>query len=256
MRRRKIFLSERLRLSDGVVVAWSAPSAGRRVLMIPGLGGDSGCWGRLPRAMEAAGLAPVLFDPRGLGGSSRGSSPLTIELLASDACEIFQQVGPCAVLGWSMGASVAFELACRVQEKVPLVFLASSLSQAPKPGTSLDRLLHCSSGEWGTFLMKALAFDGASGSAELGGTGAVLEEYRQALLRWTFRPQRALALRGPSLFLAGEDDGLVSPSEVERTAKMVPGSRYLCVKGGHGFFYRHPEETARAVSEFLVEADG
>ncbi|WP_367340676.1 alpha/beta fold hydrolase, partial [Aminivibrio sp.] len=163
---------------DGTRIRWSAGEGERPILLVPGFGGDGDCWGTaFPRQLSSRGIAPVVFDPRGLGGSTLGSSRSSIALFAEDAAAVAEAAGvPLAVLGWSMGASVAAELALarpelvselvlccgsadhqRVAGKRPDLFRAIFDRNAPlgEPAAALTEALLPASGKWSPAFRRA-----------------------------------------------------------------------------------------------------
>ena len=76
------------------------------VLMIHGNGEEHGIFGPTVDAVVASGRSVIALDARAQGKSSRGTAPLTYELLAADALEVCSRLGVTQmhVLGFSDGA--------------------------------------------------------------------------------------------------------------------------------------------------------
>ncbi len=114
---------------DGARIGWKRYGGDIGLLLIPGFGGDGSCWGdAFPRLLREQGIAPVIYDPRGLGESSGGSSVHSMPLYAEDAAAVAEAAGaPLAALGWSMGAGVAAELALARPDLVSALILCSGV---------------------------------------------------------------------------------------------------------------------------------
>ncbi len=149
----EVFMAERRRRKewngierpDGARIRWSAGEGERSLLLVPGFGGDGDCWGTaFPRQLSARGIAPVVFDPRGLGESALGSGMPSIALFADDATAVAEAAGaPLAVLGWSMGAAVAAELALARPDLVSeLVLCCGSADHRRVAGERPDLFRH------------------------------------------------------------------------------------------------------------------
>ena len=102
---------------------------GYPLLLIMGYGGTMNLWEeRLLRAL-AKKYKVIIFDNRGIGETSTGHKAFTIEQFAEDSYELMValKIEKAHVLGWSMGASIAQELALRHPEIVNKLVLYASL---------------------------------------------------------------------------------------------------------------------------------
>jgi pimeloyl-ACP methyl ester carboxylesterase len=95
-------------------------------------------------ALADAGYQVVLLDNRGAGASDAPPAPYTVADLAADTAGLIQQlgIGPCRLVGFSLGGAVAEHLAA---ERADLVRAAALLGSAGPPpptrGCSLRRSL-------------------------------------------------------------------------------------------------------------------
>lgn len=103
--------------------------AGRRVLLIPGLGYASWCW----REQEPLGdyWQITKVDPRGAGRSPKPEGEYSIDEMAGDIAETVGGDGPFHVVGHSLGGYLAMTLAINRSEMVrSLILVATSAGGA------------------------------------------------------------------------------------------------------------------------------
>lgn len=256
---------------DGALIRWAAGEGERPLLLVPGFGGDGDCWGTaFPRQLFAREIAPVVYDPRGLGGSTMGSSQPSIALFAEDAAAVAEAAGaPLAVLGWSMGASVAAEFALarpelvsgvvlccgsadhrRIAGERPALFRPILDRSAPlgEPAAALTEALLPASGKWSPTFRRAFRETlEASFAAHTEG----IREQQTALAECPSLEGRLASFAMPVLVVEGSEDRLIPPGEGEILAGGIPGALLRILSGGHGLVYEAPGELAGAVAEFL-----
>jgi len=256
---------------DGAEIMTKGKTGGMPLLMIPGLGGDSECWGGMfPRKLREGGIDPAVYDPRGLGQSSSGSREPSISLYAADAAAVLEDRAPGgAVLGWSMGASVAIGLALY------------------RPDLVTRLILCCGTGDHGMLVRRnpevfRPILDREAPVAELASVlGSMLLPLDQrgntsfnraflSVIRDSFvrheegirSQQKALAacppamsrlneISVPVLVIMGDRDGLIPPREGENLVRDLPDARLEILSGGHGLIYERPAELAERVCSFL-----
>ncbi|WP_245778027.1 alpha/beta hydrolase [Lentzea xinjiangensis] len=121
---------------DGTRIrTWRAADGGTPVLLCPGVGSGPESW---PSLTGRGGL--LGWYMRGTMGSDRPVDERNISLddHVSDAIAVLDDAGVerCVVMGWSMGVTIAAELALRHPERV-----AGLLLVAGAPGDSFDAML-------------------------------------------------------------------------------------------------------------------
>lgn len=256
---------------DGALIRWAAGEGERPLLLVPGFGGDGDCWGTaFPRQLFARGIAPVVYDPRGLGGSTMGSSQPSIALFAEDAAAVAEAAGaPLAVLGWSMGASVAAEFALarpelvsgvvlccgsadhrRIAGERPALFRPILDRSAPlgEPAAALTEALLPASGKWSPTFRRAFR---ETLEASFAAHAEGIREQQTALAECPSLEGRLASFAMPVLVVEGSEDRLIPPGEGEILAGGIPGALLRILSGGHGLVYEAPGELAGAVAEFL-----
>lgn len=262
---------------DGAEIRWKKRSDGFPLLLVPGLGGDRDCWGaQFPRKLTELGIAPVIYDPRGFGESSSGTSVPSMELYADDAAAIIKAAGtPCAVFGWSMGASVALELALAhpnladrlilccgsgdhrelvrsrpeifepiLDGEIPLNILAARLAEILAPA------------EWKENFAALESFRSATESSFLKSAKGIRSQ-QYALKTCPPALDRLERIRISVMVIEGAEDMLIPPEEGEKLLRALPDGRREILHGGHGLIYERPEDVANLTAAFLTEkADG
>jgi pimeloyl-ACP methyl ester carboxylesterase len=264
-----------------VELAWRSLGEGPPLVLIMGLGGTLDVWSPPFVAALARHYTLIVFDNRGMGRSSDGRRPVTIETMADDTARLMRARGydAYAVLGFSMGSLVAQEVALRHPRQVEALIL-----YATTPG---GRQADLGGMEGWSVTPSPSPAAGAHAPPASGPPAAGLfdlarrlfpEEYRRThpdYLQLVPMPRSLLDLRGfprqigalaawrgswsrlprldlPVLVMTGTEDELTPPVNAERTALRIPGSWLVRIRdGGHGAMYQYPAEMARVVGTFL-----
>lgn len=259
---------ELVEAGDGVRLEVLATGNGDEVLLLPGFGSDLSVFAPQIEALSR-GYRVLGLHPRGTGRSSAPDSErYTIGEGAADACAVLDHldVDAAHVIGASLGAAVALDLALRHPERVRSLtlvtpFLAprplldavlagwASLVAAQAPAAAAAALLPWMLSE------SALADSRFRSRTERGlakmlerTVPAALERWAAGIAAWSGIDPEALAeLAMPTLVLAGAQD-LLAPFD-EATWRTAPGVRCEILAAGHGLTL----EAAEAVSSCLVE---
>lgn len=258
-----------LTTGDGARIRWKRGRGRTGLLLVPGFGGDGACWGAaFPRFLSERGVAPVVYDPRGLGGSAGGSPEPSLEVFARDAAAVAEAAGaPLPVLGWSMGASVAAALALARPDLVSALVLCCCPADRRRPARSgpenFSPLTDGDPSEAALALAEAL-------TPPEGWSGPFARAFRRNLSDYFARHEEAVReqqavlkrlppLEGmlgrlslPVLAVEGEGDRLVPPGE-GLSAAATKGLIRRTLPGGHGLLYERPRELADLVADFLME---
>lgn len=124
-------------------IAYRRSGRGPSVLLIHGVGGDSGNWDAV-RARLCERFDVIAMDLRGHGESDLITGPLDVHDLAGDAAQVLDeaQVDRCAVIGFSLGGAVAQALALDRPERVSkLVLIGTVAGRTPEEqGKARDRI--------------------------------------------------------------------------------------------------------------------
>jgi pimeloyl-ACP methyl ester carboxylesterase len=252
--------------SDGTKIrVWRTDSDGPAVLLCPGVGSGPESW---PLLIDEE---PVLgWYMRGTMGSDRPADEKRIELRdhVADALATLDDAGidRCVVMGWSMGVTIAAELARRHPERVsglllvagapgdsfdamlPIVPAAlrrtlgvTSAKVLQAAGPLLDGVLHrMPVTDVTTFLLRHTGVIKPTSSPAA--VKAAIEPFLQHDWRWYFTLALALGatarqdlsnLRLPITVLAGKDDVLATVSSMAEPVGALPQARVRLLPCSH-----------------------
>lgn len=250
----------------GPVITWHEGGSGDPVVLLNGYLASGLVWPSTWVSNLEARHQVIRVDNRTTGWSRRAPTPFTIADLADDVAALLAYKGlrSARVLGLSMGGMVAQELALRHPDLVRQLVLVSTIP--PTPANAMMSSRHVSSPDYRLLLGMLLdrvddPTDGGrrlrAGERMLRFTGtsyrpsaAVAEEMgRQILRRTTPRrltieqaraiaawcgPNRIRNITAPTTVIQGADDPVVLPANGRALARLIPGARYLELKGvGH-----------------------
>lgn len=271
---------------NGVWLRYEVAGAGDLVVMVMGTGSPGRVWQlhQVP-ALVRAGYRVATFDSRGVmacsqgdsrGGPEAGIEGLTIDDMVGDVAALVEHLGggPARVVGTSLGAHVAQELALARPDLVhQLVAMAAHarLDPVQKMLTRGEELLHDEKvqlpapfraavnavlnlspttlrdqprvTDWLDILELTATPTTAGGRAELGVSS-----------RLTDRREAYRAITVPTLVIAFADDVMVPALLGREVADAIPGARYAEVaETGHFGYLERPEEVNRLMLEFFAD---
>jgi len=242
---------------------------GPPLILVNGIASAMDTWN--PQVLEclSANHRLVIFDARGTGFSGPSGGAGSISLYARDVLHLMDALGiACAdILGFSMGASVAQELAIGFPDRVGrLVLVAGTCGGGEAAGTDpgvWDRLLDKrGSVEVVSRRMFSLIFpapwleshDPLRYCPDVSETTPAEEIARQAeaFCSWPGSYDRLDRIRLPVLVIAGSEDAVIPPENSVLLCKKIPGARLELFYGaGHGLMYQCPERFCDCVADFL-----
>lgn len=133
-----------LHLSSGRVHAARSGAGGPLVVCLPGLSGNLHGFAFIGGALADEGLEVVMVDPRGRGGSE-STPPGTYgwPAHAADAAELADRLGADRIhmVGWSMGAYVAMQLASMKPQLLGKVVLIDACGAPEESANALIRAM-------------------------------------------------------------------------------------------------------------------
>jgi pimeloyl-ACP methyl ester carboxylesterase len=244
---------------------------GDPLVMIMGYGSTMNMWeSGLLQALSSR-FKVIIFDNRGIGLSEEGERPISIEQFADDTAGLMEALGlrRAHVLGWSMGALIAEELALRQPGRVDrLVLYAAHCNAAlfPPAPEILQKLTDTS----GTPEQQGMRFISVLFPPTwLQSHGDRIKEvfYRpmgtvrpeimgkqsMAIGAWKGCCDRLGQIKKLALIIAGAEDVLVPPQNARYLAGKIPGAKLALIEnGGHGLMFQLPDEFEAQVTEFLA----
>ena len=224
---------------NGVELGYREFGSGEPLLLVMGFGGTMDMWNATFVERLARDYRVISFDNRGIGFSSDNEESFSPELLAGDAAGLLDALGiPQAhVLGTSMGASIAQELALNHPEKVDKLILSSATYSVIVPETEL--------------LEKML--QSCAANSDL---APAVRKQANASLEWNGTYGRLPEIRSKTLLLVGTDDEFTPPVISLEIAEKLPGADYIVFEGAKHCGERFlPAEYSKAVLDFLREGE-
>lgn len=259
--------------ADGTRIRlWRTDADGPDVLLSPGLGAAPAFWPELPSARVHS------WYHRGTMASDRPADPSRIGLAdhVADALAVLDdgEVERCVVMGWSMGVTVAAELALRHPDRVSGLMLVTGA-----PGDAFAGVLGLPG-----VPVELRRLIGVSGAAALKAAGPLLDavlhrvpvpdiggplvgslrRYLKHDWRWYFTLALALGrsprldLTGvtcPTTVLAGRYDLLASPDGVVGPVAGLPQARVRMLPNTHFLPLEDPQVVVDELELLLDRAD-
>ena len=212
----------------------------------------------------------IVYNNRGTGNSSDGTKDYTISQLASDAAGLLDalDIGKAHILGWSMGAYIAEELALLHPDKVRGLILYGAGPGGDKAVPSSAELMQTLGGVSGTPEEQArqiLSFffpqswlsdnpDYINQFPLLKSTVSMetTQKQAQAIVGWNGMYDSPTLISQPTLVLMGTEDVITTPKAALSLVEKIPLASLIQVKdAGHGWMYQYPEKFAKVVKTFL-----
>jgi pimeloyl-ACP methyl ester carboxylesterase len=255
---------------DGAVLQAFVAGAGPALLLVSGLGGTAGFW-KATTATLARSSRVIRFDQRGIGASTRGSAPCTIDQLARDCLNVLDGagVGRAVLLGHSTGGCIGQALGRMAPERLDGLILSATwlkpshymsalfgarraiLAENPQAYAATAALISYPpawlEANWGVY-EAAIAAAPVTPEAR-----QVVRERIDALLSFDGAADIA-ALPMPTLVLGSRDDMIVPAFLQEELAAALPGGRSILLdSGGHFFPVSRPDAFTAKVVEWIGE---
>jgi len=256
---------------DAFDLFYEVVGEGAPLLLLSGLGAS-----RLGFAPVVPALARryrvITCDNRGTGRSGVPPGPYSIDQMAADAAALIERldVGPVAVLGWSLGGTIVQSLLIDHPELLTAAVLLSTLPCYSElqhcwldgvlalRRMDIDPLLAATAGAPWIFTPSTLAdhdramriLRGRAGDPEP--TSAEGFEAQAAAIRVFDRRAELATVTTPTLVLVGAEDVLTPPRQSIEIARCIPHATLeVLPRGGHGMLLEYPKPTLGAINSFL-----
>jgi pimeloyl-ACP methyl ester carboxylesterase len=258
---------------NGARLAYAVTGSGpETVLFIHGLMLASESW-EAQRDHLAASHRVVTFDLRGQGQSEHTPTGLDLDSLAQDTAALIEalDIGPCHIVGFSMGAFIALRIAARRPELVRSLLLvgpsaeAEARSNAPRYALMIGLVTLFGPRPVASRMMRILFGDTFLGAPERAAEKARWRAVVDTLPRSITRAAAASAGRGaitaelarisaPTLVLSGVEDRPVSPAHARAVADGIAGAQFEAVpETGHAVMLERPDWFNARLTHWLNE---
>jgi pimeloyl-ACP methyl ester carboxylesterase len=255
---------------DDIDIAYKDFGQGKPLLFIMGYGSTMDLWPPGVLANLSSSHRVIIFDNRGMGNTTTSDKQFSIPLFADDAAGLMDalNISKADVLGWSMGADVAQELALHHPGKVDRLILyagtAGGNESIPASPAVIEKLTNTSgtAREQGE-RMFSLLFPAAWLREHPNlmtyfpiptetSPPASYARQAEAIGLWNGTYSRLPDIRSPTLVLNGAEDIISVPANAFVIGSRVPGAWVIQVPGGgHGMMYQFPDQFERIISFFL-----
>ncbi len=268
--------------------AWSNDAEGPTVLISNGLGTNPYAW---PSLLDPdCGVHVIGWNHRGVGGSERPvDGRVDLDSFIEDAIAVLDDAGveSAVVVGWSVGVTVAFELAVRHPERVggilavagvPGNSMATMLAPLHVPGPVAHALISTTARiatvaghplapvtrklPWTNLttnmVRRSRIINPAADTAELRG---LLQEFFTTHPAWYAKLALSVrkhgrvslsSIRVPVTFLAGSFDLLAGSDDMLTASQRIPGSRYVRIEATHFLPVERPGEVLRELRAVIA----
>ncbi len=234
------------------------------LLLSNGLAADLSMWdGQIP--FLAAHYRTLRYDNRGHGDTPASLGPYSIDLLASDALDLLDQLAirKAHFLGMSLGGMIGWMLAASYPERIAsLVLCDTPIEAAPEVWatritTALSRgmepLVEPTLERWLTASFRAAS------PAVTERVGRMIRRTSPVGYAGCAAAIQSMQLTGllphikaPTLVVVGEQDTATPPAIAERLAASIPGAELAVIKGAaHLPNIEQPETFNATIGDFL-----
>ena len=246
--------------------------AGVPLLLIQGLGLDSGAWVS-QLLMLSQTHQVIVFDNRGAGRTDAPEQPYSTEDMAEDAIALLDKLGidRTHILGFSMGGLIAQVLATKYPNRVRSLILASTAAKLPAITQQVIQ-------GWAQLLKEKLR-PSIRVKVQLPWlfteqflqNNTRLEELINLSLRYPYQPTvsgftgqvtacithnmqgQLSSITSPTLVLVGQADILISAQASQELALQIPNAELQTIaNASHNFFWEMPDRFNQVVLNFVL----
>ncbi len=258
---------------DDVRLYYQDEGAGAPVLLIHGHTQDRRIWDPVMPGLREAGIRVLRPDLRGHGRSTRPGSGYHWSDHAADMAAVLDDAGvdSVTVVGYSIGAGIALEMALTMADRVESLVLMSpvmpdrpfepafmeNLRQVARVARA-DGIVAAMAGPWAESPLFEFSFTkpGVREAAEritrdFPGAEYLATERDHVQRSWTV-PGRLAEIEHPTLVLAGDSETPGFRAWAEEAAAGIPGARLEVFVGcGHLLPLEEPDRVAKAIIEII-----
>jgi pimeloyl-ACP methyl ester carboxylesterase len=244
--------SHTITLSDGACLQVFEQGAGIPLLLISGLGGAAAFWNPCLPALEATHRV-IRLDQRGIGASTRGIAPITIDQLADDCIAVLDHLAieSAIILGHSTGGCITQSLALRSPRHAKACILTGTwakqnrymqelfklrkgLLQSDPMAYAVSATFYSHEPSWLNANWGAL--DAARAAAPLSTVAKEIVAERIDAIMAFDRGSDVGQINVPVLNIGARDDLIVPAFLQEELATLIPRSTlHMLADGGHFF---------------------
>src|SRR5215208_4289020 len=272
--------TEHIQVGD-INMAYKRFGQGKPILFISGTRQTKDVWdpSLLSQLAAATNHTVIVFDNRGMGETTVGTKPFSIEQFANDTAGLLDalHIEKADVLGYSLGSLVAQELSLNYPQKVDRLVLHGTScggnETVPPSEQTAEMLMTLSSPELSrnmTAEQQAMIFaqimfppewlqerpEILNSIIEAPPFRSVspedIQQQAMAVGTWKGACDRLSSITKPTLLIVGDQDLLAPPANSIMMAQRIPHSWLVIIQGtGHGMMVQVPNEFNAIVQTFL-----
>ena len=272
--------TEHVQVGD-INIAYKRFGQGKPVLFISGTSQTKDAWEpTLLSQLAATNHTVIVFDNRGMGETTVGTKPFSIEQFANDTAGLLDalNIEKADVFGASLGSFVAQELTLNYPEKVDRLVLSAGYcggnetvypsGQAAETLMTLasPEVLHNMTAEQQAMILAPIMFPPGwlEEHPEILNTTVIqltpvrsaspeiIQQQGLAVGTWKGSCDRLSGITQPTLVIVGEQDLLAPPANSVMMAQRIPNSWLVLMEGtGHGAMWQVPNEFIAYIQNFL-----
>jgi pimeloyl-ACP methyl ester carboxylesterase len=276
---------EKVHVGD-IDVAYKMLGKGEPIVLLPGGSAGMNAWDPSFTKDLSSNHTVIVFDPRGVGNTTIGSNPYTMQQLANDTAGLLDalNIRNANVLGYSLGSYVAQQLALTNPEMVSRLILAGSScggkESMPKPSEFLNlqdelvnkisnnvtisreeniQLLNATLGAGWIRLHPESLENVPEGKGFFGSISPEAQEGQNNIghsweaTNWDGVCEELTKLAKPTLIITGTDDNYYQPHENSLIlAEKIPGAWLVQIENAsHAVMDQYPDEISKILQTFL-----
>lgn len=271
--------TEHVQVED-INIAYKRFGQGKPVLFISGTSQTKDAWEpTLLLELAATNHTVIVFDNRGMGETTVGTQPFSIEQFANDTAGLLDalQIEKADVFGASLGSFVAQELALNYPEKVDRLILHATYCGGNEAiyasGQALEMIMILASAQ---ILQNMTAEQQAMVLAQImfptewleehpeilntviqlapsrSATPEIIQQQGLASGTWKGSCDRLSDITQPTLLIVGDQDVVLPAANSVMMAQRIPNSQLVIIEGtGHGAMLQVPNEFTADIQNFL-----
>jgi pimeloyl-ACP methyl ester carboxylesterase len=278
--------SEKIVKVGEIDIAYKMLGNGEPILLIPGGSADKNAWDPSFINDLSSNHTVIVSDTRGVGNTTIGSNPYTMQQLANDTAGLLDalNIQNANVLGYSLGSYVAQQFALTNPEKVSRLILAGSScggkESMPKPSEFLNlqdelvnkisnnvtisreeniELLNATLGAGWIRLHPESLENVTEGKGFFASISPEAQEGQNNIghsweaTNWDGVCEELTKLAKPTLIITGTDDNYYQPHENSLIlAEKIPGAWLVQIENAaHAVMDQYPEEVGKIMNTFL-----
>src|SRR5215207_2613464 len=271
--------TEHVQVED-INIAYKQFGQGKPILFISGTSQTKDVWDlTLLSQLAATNHTVIVFDNRGMGETTVGTKPFSIEQFANDTAGLLDalQVEKADVFGASLGSFIAQELTLKYPQKVDRLILhatycggneaiyASGQAEETIMTLASPQVLQNMTAEQQAMILAPIMFppEWLEEHPEIlntviqltpvrSATPAIIQQQGLAVGTWKGSCDRLSGITQPTLLIVGDQDLLAPAANSVMMAQRIPDSWLVIIEGtGHGGMWQVPDEFTADIHNFL-----